>query len=70
MVTRNVLQGKVQFVFMNPETILRNYKYMNMLLSGPYKNHLVVLAFNEAHCINTWLEYCRTVYDYDTLYAW
>ena len=54
-IVRKVLQGQVQLVFISPEAILRNFRLRNMLLSKNYKNHLVTLAVDEAHCIKTWL---------------
>jgi len=50
----NVLQGKVQLLFISPELILNNRSYRNMLLSDVYKKNLVALVVDEAHCVKTW----------------
>ena len=53
-IIRNVLQGSVQLVFISPEAILHNHRFRTMLLSNVYRNHLVALVVDEAHCIKTW----------------
>ena len=53
-IVRNVLQGSVQLVFISPETILHNHKFRTMLLLDVYRNRLVALVVDEAHCIKTW----------------
>ncbi len=50
----NVLRGRVQLVFISPEALLHNRMYRSMMLSEVYKQHLVVLAVDEAHCVKTW----------------
>ena len=49
-----VIKGRVQLLFISPESILLNPRYRNMLLSRPYKANLVALAIDEAHCTKTW----------------
>jgi len=51
---RKVLQGDVQIVFTSPENILNNEKFRSMLLTPKYKEKLVALAIDEAHCVKTW----------------
>ncbi len=51
---KNVLRGVVQLVFISPEALLRNRTYRSMLLSRAYKQHLVALVVDEAHCVKTW----------------
>ena len=51
---KNVLRGMVQLVFISPEALLRNRTYRSMLLSSVYKQHLVALVVDEAHCVKTW----------------
>ena len=51
-IVRNVLQGSVQLVFISP--VLHNHKFRTMLLSDVYRNRLVALVVDEAHCIKTW----------------
>ena len=53
----NVLQGRVQLVFMSPEALLHNRAYGSMLLSSTYKQHLVVMAVDEACCVKIWSVY-------------
>ncbi len=48
-ITRKILNGAVQLVFITPESILENPLYRNMLLSQPYRDKLVVLVVDEAH---------------------
>ena len=41
-------------MFISPESLLHNRMYRSMLLSDAYKQNLVVLAVDEAHCVKTW----------------
>ena len=50
-----VLNGDVQLVFISPENLTNNKSYRDMLLSEKYKNKLVGLIVDEAHCVKTWL---------------
>lgn len=49
-----VLRGEVQLVFISPESIIGKEVYRKMLLSSQYKEKLVALAVDEAHCVKTW----------------
>ena len=49
-----VLQGKVQLIFISPESLLHNRMYRSMLLSDTYRHNLVVLIVDEANCVKTW----------------
>ena len=49
-----VLKGEVQLVFISPENIICNPKFRNMFLSERYKECLVALVVDEAHCVKTW----------------
>ena len=51
---RRVLNGEAQIVFISPENAIKNSKYRNMFLSHQYKDHLVALVIDEAHCVRTW----------------
>ena len=56
-VTRKcITKEEVQLVFVNPESIINNAIYRNMLLSHTYRGRLVALAIDEAHCVKTWGE--------------
>ena len=51
---KSVLNGKVQLVFCTPESIIQNHTYRSMMLSSVYKEKLVCIAVDEAHCIKVW----------------
>ena len=51
---RSVLRGEAQLVFITPESLIGNVQYRNMLLSTKYKENLVALVVDEAHCVKTW----------------
>ena len=42
--TDRVIKGEIQLVYISPESAICNYKYRNMFLSSPYKDHLVAIA--------------------------
>ena len=50
----SVKEGKVQLLYVSPESILRNTQWREMLLSDIYKANLVAVAVDEAHCIAQW----------------
>ena len=49
-----VVNGGVELVFISPENIICNLHYRNMLLSPVYKEKLIGIAVDEAHCVKTW----------------
>lgn len=49
-----ILKGEVQLVYISPESLLTNVKFRKMLLSTPYRENLVALVVDEAHCVRTW----------------
>ena len=51
---KRVLNGSVQLVFISPESLINNQLYRNMLLSSRYKQRMVALGVDEAHCVKTW----------------
>jgi len=53
-IINNVLRGIIQLVCISPEALLLNPLYRNMLLSTTYKDCLVALVLDEAHCVKTW----------------
>lgn len=52
--SRRVINGEVQLVYISPENILCNPKYRQMLMSAVYKENLIGIAVDEAHCVKTW----------------
>ena len=51
---RRVLNGEVQLVYISPENIGCNPHYRHVLRSGTYKENLVGVVVDEAHCVKTW----------------
>ena len=51
---RNVVNGEVQLVYISPENIICNPQYRHMLRSAAYKERLVGIVVDEAHCVKTW----------------
>lgn len=49
-----VLKGKYSFVFANPETIIANEKWREMLQSSVYQERLFAIVTDEAHVIPKW----------------
>ena len=49
-----VISGAVQLVYISPESLICNPMFCNMLLSPVYKEKLVALVIDEAHCVKTW----------------
>ena len=61
---QNVIDGKVQLVYVSPETIILNSGYRHVLQSAVYKENLIGIAVDEAHCVKSWwvyLLYCRYI---------
>ena len=50
----NVQCGRVQLLYISPESILRNPQWRDMLLTDVYQENLVAIAVDEAHCIARW----------------
>ena len=50
----NVRTGQCQLVYISPESILRNPQWREILLTSVYKENLVGLVIDEAHCITKW----------------
>lgn len=65
--SQQVINGETQLVFISPENIICNIKYRQMLLSSVYKENLIGLAVDEAHCIKTWYAH-NSVYMLQCIY--
>ena len=52
--TYRMERGEVQLVYISPESIICNPRYRGMLISDVFKENLVALAVDEAHCVKTW----------------
>ena len=63
-VVKRVLSGDIQLPFISPESILNNKRFRNMLLLQHYKDKLVAVAVDEAHCIKTWWVFCVVVIEF------
>lgn len=50
----DVLKGKVQLVYVSPESLLGNAKIRKMLLNSVYSQNLVGFVVDEAHCVKMW----------------
>ena len=51
---KKVLHGEVKIVLITPENAIQNALYRNMFLTPQYKNHMVALIVDEAHCVRMW----------------
>ena len=48
---KDVKTGKVQLLYISPESLLRNPQWRDMLLCSVYQDNLVAVVVDEAHCI-------------------
>jgi len=49
-----ILQGKIQLVYVSPESLVGNEKIRKMLLNSVYSRNLVAFVVDEAHCVRMW----------------
>ena len=59
---RRIVRGDVQLLFISPESALGNKTYRAMFLSQIYKDNLVGLIVDEAHCVQTWGDEFRRMF--------
>jgi len=51
---KDVRDGQIQLLFISPESLLWNPQWREMLTSRVYKEKLVALLEDEAHCVVQW----------------
>lgn len=52
-----VFRGSVQLVYISPESLVCNPMFRNMILSPVYKEKMIALVVDEAHCVKSWYVY-------------
>jgi superfamily II DNA helicase RecQ len=50
----HVLKGEHQLVYLSPESILLNSDFRSVLMSYVYRENVIGIAVDEAHCIHEW----------------
>ena len=50
-----VKKGQFQLLYISPESLLRNPQWRELLLSKVYRENLVALVVDKAHCVTKWL---------------
>ena len=53
-VMRAVKEGRIQLLYISPESLLRNPQWQEMLLSNVYQENIVAVVIDEAHCVTQW----------------
>ncbi|XP_078665954.1 uncharacterized protein LOC144908266 [Branchiostoma floridae x Branchiostoma belcheri] len=61
-IKKGVAEGKYSLVFASPEALLNSKTWRGMLTSPTYRENLVGVAIDEAHCVTTWGEDFRKEY--------
>ena len=51
---QGVKKGQFQLLYISPESLLRNPQWRELLLSKVYRENLVALVVDEAHCVTKW----------------
>ena len=60
-ISLQVLEGRYQVVFINPELLILNLKWREMLRNPTYQTYLVGIVIDEAHCVTKWYKMCHAV---------
>jgi len=50
----NAIGGKIQLLYISPESLMNNKNFHDMLHSDVYKANLKALVVDEAHCVKMW----------------
>ena len=50
----DILHGRVQLVYISPESLLNNIMFRAMFQTENYKANLIALVVDEAHCVKLW----------------
>jgi bloom syndrome protein len=50
----SVRDGKVQLLFISPESLLSNPQWRDMLSTATYRDNLAAFVVDEAHCVKKW----------------
>ena len=50
----SVREGRVQLLFISPESILSNPQWRDMLRTATYRDNLTGFVVDEAHCVKKW----------------
>ena len=53
-ITEDIREGKHQLLYVSPESLICNPLWREVLSSSIYKENLVALAVDEAHCVKHW----------------
>ena len=53
-VVARVRDGRVQLLYISPESLLTNLEWREMLQSEVYRENLVAFVIDEAHCVKQW----------------
>ena len=48
------MKGKIQLVYVSPESLMRNEKIKKMFLNSVYVQNLVAFVVDEGHCVKLW----------------
>ena len=52
-------KGAMSCLFVSPELLLTSSEWRDMLQSAVYKEQLVGVVVDEAHCVKKWLVACK-----------
>ena len=50
----DAIGGKIQLLYISPESLINNKSFQDMLHSDVYKQNLKALVVDEEHCVKMW----------------